>query len=127
MRAVQQYLAQSALARLWGETSVAEGLRREAVEELQHAERLMERLIELGVAPSAGNLVPSRLGRNVDELLRANHELELEAVRIYRDALAHTQRLRDTANANLLADILAEELRHVQDIENLRSQHVRHA
>jgi len=63
MSAVQQYLAQSVLARLWGDYALSSQLRREAVEELQHAERLMERLIILGVAPSAGNLPPARLGR----------------------------------------------------------------
>ena len=48
MGAVQQYLAQSVLARLWGDEALAAKLRREAEEELGHAERLMERLILLG-------------------------------------------------------------------------------
>jgi|LNFM01.1.fsa_nt_gb bacterioferritin len=126
-RAVQQYLAQSALTRLWGDVGLSDSLRREAVEELKHAERLMERLIELGIAPSAGNLLPARLGRNVDELLLANHELEVEAVRLYQEAHVHAQRMRDTANADLFADILAEELQHLQDLDHLRSEHVRNA
>ena len=121
MSAVQQYLAQSVLARLWGDEALSSKLRREAVEELGHAERLMERLIVFGVAPSAGNLPPSRLGRSVDDLLAADRELEVDAVRLYQEAVAHAQRMRDSDSVSLLADILAEEVEHVQDIDSLRN------
>ena len=121
MSAVQQYLAQSVLARLWGDEALSSKLRSEAVEELGHAERLMERLIAVGVAPSAGNLPPSRLGRSVDEMLAADRELEVEAVRLYQEAVAHAQRMRDSDSAALLTEILAEELEHVQEIDSLRN------
>jgi len=121
MSAVQQYLAQSVLARLWGDETLSSKLRSEAVEELGHAERLMERLIVLGVAPSAGNLPPSRLGRSVDELLAADRQLEVDAVRLYQEAVAHARRMRDSDGASLLAEILAEEMEHVQEIDSLRN------
>ena len=121
MSAVQQYLAQSVLARLWGDEALSSKLRSEAVEELGHAERLMERLIVLGVAPSAGNLPPSRLGRSVDELLAADRQLEVDAVRLYQEAVAHARRMRDSDGASLLAEILAEEMEHVQEIDSLRN------
>ena len=121
MRAVQQYLAQSVLARMWGDEALSSKLRSEAVEELGHAERLMERLIAVGVAPSAGNLPPSRLGRSVDEMLAADRELEVEAVRLYQEAVAHAQRMRDSGSAALLTEILAEEMEHVQEIDSLRN------
>ena len=121
MRAVQQYLAQSVLARMWGDDALSSKLRSEAVEELGHAERLMERLIAVGVAPSAGNLPPSRLGRSVDEMLAADRELEVEAVRLYQEAVAHARRMRDSGSAALLSEILAEEMEHVQEIDSLRN------
>ena len=120
MRAVQQYLAQSVLARMWGDEALSSKLRSEAVEELGHAERLMERLIAVGVAPSAGNLPPSRLGRSVDEMLAADRELEVEAVRLYQEAVAHARRMRDGGSVALLTEILAEEMEHVQEIDSLR-------
>ena len=120
MSAVQQYLAQSVLARLWGDEALSSKLRSEAVEELGHAERLMERLIAVGVAPSAGNLPPSRLGRSVDDMLAADRELEVEAVRLYQEAVAHARRMRDSDSAALLTEILAEEMQHVQEIDSLR-------
>ncbi|MFP5403491.1 MAG: bacterioferritin [Gammaproteobacteria bacterium] len=122
MSAVQQYLAQSVLARLWGDEALAAKLRHEAVEELGHAERLMERLILMGVAPSAGNLPPARLGRSADELLAADHVLEVDAVRLYQEALAHAQRMRDADSAALLTDILKEEVAHVQAIDGMAGQ-----
>ena len=121
MSAVQQYLAQSVLARLWGDEALSSKLRSEAVEELGHAERLMERLIVCGVAPSAGNLPPARLGRSVDDLLAADRVLEVDAVRLYQEAVAHARRMRDNDGAALLEEILAEEMEHVQEIDSLRS------
>lgn len=117
MNAVQQYLAQSVLARLWGDEKLAVELRHEAIEELGHAERLMERLILAGVAPSAGTLAPARLGRDADTLLAADERLELDAVRLYQQALFHAQRVRDPENAALLAAILEEETAHVRGIQ----------
>lgn len=119
MTAVQQYLAQSVLAKLWGEYELASQLRREAVEELGHAERLMERLILLGVAPSSGNLPPARLGRSVGDLLSADRVLEVDAVRLYEEALAHARRMRDADNAALLDSILAEEVAHVRELDGM--------
>jgi bacterioferritin len=117
MSAVQQYLAQSVLARLWGDADLAAHLRHEAIEELEHAERLMERLILLGVAPSAGNLPPARLGRRVEDLLASDRTLELDAVRLYQEALAHARRMRDADSAALLEGILGEELAHVRELD----------
>jgi len=121
MRAVQQYLAQSVLSRLRGDEALSVKLRHDAVEELAHAERLMEQLIRFGVAPSAGNLPPSRLGRSKEELLLADRELELDAVRLYQEALAHARRMRDTDTASLLTDILAEEMAHVREIDGMKN------
>lgn len=119
MAAVQQYLAQSVLARLWGDYGLASQLRREAVEELQHAERLMERLIVLGIAPSAGNLPPARLGRTVEDMLAADRVLEVDAVRLYEQAVSHAERMRDADSAALLKSILAEEIAHVHELDGM--------
>jgi len=119
MRAVQQYLAQSVLARLWGDASLAAELRREADEELEHAERLMAQLILLGVAPHAATLPPARLGRTPAELLAADVALENEAVQLYADALNHARRLRDDACLRLFEDLLADEVRHARELEKM--------
>ena len=126
MSAVQQYLAQSVLARLWGDEALAAHLRREAVEEMEHAERLMERLIQLGMAPSAGNLPPARLGRGIEDLLAVDRQLEVDAVRLYQEALAHVQRMRDPESAALLEGILGEELAHVRELDAMMTERTQH-
>ena len=124
--ALQQYLAQSALARLWGDTALAYALRHEALEELAHAERLMERLIVLGRAPAAGGLAPSRLGRDAQALWDADRQIETDAVLLYRDALAHAQRVRDGESAALLHELLQAEAAHLHGIDRHLGEASRH-
>ena len=127
LSAVQQYQAQSVLAKLWGETSLANYLKQEAVGELVHAEMLMEQLIMLGVAPNASALAPARLGRTVDELLLANRQLELDAVHIYQQAVLHANRVRDVGFASLMNSILDEERDHLTELDRMilgRKNHV---
>ena len=64
LSAVQQYQAQSVLARIWGEAPLSEQLQREVVEELRHAQRLMEHLIVLGVAPQRWQFVAGKTGQD---------------------------------------------------------------
>lgn len=124
--AVQQYLAQSVLARLWGEAQWAEHFQREAAEELGHAERLMERLILLGVAPGVSALAPARLGRTVDQLLLANRQMERDAVHLYQEALLHATRVRDGDLADLMRSILEEEKAHLADIDDMMKERINH-
>lgn len=124
--AVQQYLAQSVLARLWGQAELAAALRHEAAEELGHAERLMARLILLGVAPAAGPVAPARLGRDAEELRQANRLMEQEAVRLYQDALWHAQRVRDADSAALMQDILDQERAHLRALDSKLTEHPQH-
>jgi len=124
--AVQQYQAQSVLARLWGELPLADHLQHEAVQELGHAERIMERLILMGVAPSASGLAPARLGRTVDQLLMANRQMELEAVHLYQEALLHASRVRDGDVAALMQSILDEEKAHLADLDQMISERMNH-
>lgn len=124
--AVQQYLAQSTLALLWGQQGLADEWRRDAAEELAHAERLMERLIVLGVAPATGAMAPARLGRDADTLLRANRQLELDAVRLYQEALWHAQRVRDADTAALMQSLLDEEKSHLDALDHKLTERMKH-
>jgi len=112
MAAVQQYLAQSVLARLWGDAALAQRLHGDALEELGHASRLIEHQIRLGVTPCAGPLPVARLGQRAEELLAHNRQLEANAVQIYGDALVHVRRLRDEQTSALFEHLLREEHEH---------------
>lgn len=126
LSAVQQYLAQSALARLWGDAALAQRLRSEALEELEHAERLMQRQLLLGVAPSAGALAPARLGRTAQQLLAHDEQLERAAVQLYADALMHARRVRDGETAALFESLLHDERAHLAHIEQAAQAQATH-
>jgi bacterioferritin len=116
MAAVQQYLAQSVLARLWGDAELAQRLHGEALEELGHASLLIEQQIRLGVAPCAGQLPVSRLGQRAEDLLAHDRQLEANAVQIYGDALHHARRLRDEQTVALFEYLLREEREHLEKL-----------
>ncbi|MBS3936056.1 MAG: bacterioferritin [Sulfuritalea sp.] len=116
MAAAQHYLMQANLVELWGQPGLAAGLRADAQDELRHAETLMRRLLAYGVAPGGAQLFPVRLGRSVAELLAANRAVELAAVRLYEEALEYCRRMRNTTDGGVFADLLDEELKHLDRI-----------
>jgi bacterioferritin len=71
LSAVQQYMTQASLVELWGDAASADRFRQETVEEMQHAERLVQQMLSLGVAPAASQLKPVSTPRS-GGLLRLN-------------------------------------------------------
>ena len=119
LSAVQHYLTQACLCDLWGMPEAAAGLRREADEERDHVERIIERLLLLGLTPQATQLAPARPGRDRAEMLRSSHALETAAVRLYADAEAACVRLRDVTTAQLFADLRRDEERHLATLNRM--------
>ena len=68
LSAVQQYMTQASLAEAWGLPEAARRLREETVEEMQHAERIIQRMLALGVAPNGSHLRPAGVSRNLVDL-----------------------------------------------------------
>ena len=121
MAAVQQYMAQSKLCGLWGMADYCSHFRQDVTEELGHVESLMEALLKLGVAPHATQLPPVRLGRSLEEMIEIDRVLEVEAVRLYEEAAAYCTRVRDVDHHALFAQILRDELQHLDELDNMRS------
>ena len=121
MAAVQQYMAQSKLCGLWGMADYCSHFRQDVTEELGHVESLMEALLKLGVAPHATQLPPVRLGRSLEEMLEIDRVLEVEAVRLYEEAAAYCTRVRDFAHHALFAQILRDELQHLDELDTMGS------
>ncbi|MDD3759661.1 MAG: ferritin-like domain-containing protein [Acidithiobacillus sp.] len=115
--AVQQYLVQSRLCRLWGWQDWAESFARESREELEHAGLLSDQLLRMGIAPSAGTLRPSRPGRDLREMLEQDVAIEWSAVELYAEALDFSQRMRDAPTASLFAQLLEDEKGHLMHLQ----------
>jgi bacterioferritin len=112
--AVQLYSTQAKLVESWGLAEVAGKLGAEAGEELAHAQRIINRMLALGVAPNASQLRPVRLGRNLQELLQTNHAFESEVVHLYEDAMRHSARVGDHDSRLFFEALLAEERQHAR-------------
>ncbi len=117
LSAVQQYMTQASLAEAWGLPEAAVHLRQETVEEMQHAERIIQRMLALGVAPNASQLRPAGIARSLVDLLLQDSLLEAEIVSLYREATIFCRRVGDQANGDFFEDLLNEESAHAGEID----------
>jgi bacterioferritin len=116
LTAVQQYLTQAVLVETWGDTASADRFRRETVEEMQHAERLVNRMIRLGVAPGASQVRPAAHAGDLRGLLILNADLEHQLVSHYANAFDFCQRIGDSENGAFFHALWQEERRHGEDL-----------
>ena len=116
LSAVQLYSTQARLVSNWGLDKAAEHLRHEAREETEHAERIIARMIAVGVAPGASQLRPVKLGPDLVTLLKLNREFEIELVKLYQDAADYCSRLGFSNDQLFFQTLLGEEQQHAADL-----------
>ena len=112
LSAVQQYMTQAALLEAWGDGGAADRFRHETVEEMQHAERIVKRMIALGVAPAASQLRPVSTAANLEQLLQQNTLLEDGLIRHYDEASRFCRLIGDGENAEFFNALWEEEQHH---------------
>ena len=117
LTAVNQYWLHYRLLDNWGVHKLAEFERRESIDEMKHADKLTERVLFLDGLPNFQMLGRLRIGENVEEVLRADLELEMEALGQLKGAIAHCEKVRDYTSRDLFADILENEESHVDTLE----------
>ena len=118
LSAVQLYTTQARLVANWGLDKAAEKLRQEAHEEMEHVERIISRMLAIGVAPNASQLRPVKLGRDLLSLLEINRNFEMELVGLYRDAVKHCIRFARHDDRVFFEALLEEEEHHAHDLGN---------
>ena len=116
LSAVQLYSTQAMLTANWGLTEASEKFRAESIEEMGHAERIIGRMLALGVAPNASQLRPVRLGQTLQQLLEIDHAFEKELVKLYSDAVAYCTRSGDQDSRLFFEALLAEEQEHAKEL-----------
>ena len=117
LTAVQLYSTQSMLVATWGLTDVADKFREESREEMGHAERIISRMLALGVAPNASQLRPVKLGQNLQELLQHDYAFEKELVGLYENAASHCARSGDQDSRLFFEALCNEEKAHMQSLQ----------
>ncbi len=118
LSAVQLYSTQSRLTANWGLGKAADKFQAEAHEELQHAERIIARILAKGFAPNASQLRPVELGPDLLALLKVDQAFETELVKLYHDAAAfclHQQRDDDRV---FFHELMEEEQQHAAELND---------
>ena len=117
LTAVNQYWLHYRLLDNWGVARLAEFERHESIDEMKHADELSERILFLDGLPNFQMLGRLRIGENVEEILKSDLQLEVEAVQQLKGAIAHCETARDYVSRDLFARILANEEEHVDTLE----------
>ena len=113
LTAVNQYWLHYRLLDHWGVTRLADSERHESIDEMKHADELSERILYLDGLPNFQALGRLRIGESVEEVLRADLDLEREAVTQLKDAIFHCESVRDYVSRDLFARILSNEEEHI--------------
>ena len=117
LTAVNQYWLHYRMLDNWGMAKLADFERHESIDEMKHADRLAERILFLEGLPNFQLLGRLRIGETVEEILKADLALEYEALPLLKDAIAHSESVRDFVSRDLFADILENEEEHVDTLE----------
>ena len=117
LTATNQYWLHYRMLDNWGVEKLAKFERGESIDEMKHADRLAERILFLDGLPNFQSLNSLRIGENVEEILKADLALEMDAVGQLKGAIAHCESVRDYVSRDLFADILENEEEHVDTLE----------
>jgi bacterioferritin len=117
LTAVNQYFIASKMAANWGYHKLAKDYYDESIDEMKHAETLIERILFLDGLPNMQRLFPVQVGESVVEQFRLNYEMEQAAVQRYRDGSALCSRVGDPGTRVVMETFLASEEAHVDEAE----------
>jgi bacterioferritin len=117
LTAVSQYWLHYRLQADWGLGKLAKKSRAESIEEMNHADKLIDRIIFLEGHPNLQTLDPLRIGETPRESLECDLAAELEAVALYKEARDYCESVRDYVSKNIFEALLTDEEGHVDFLE----------
>jgi bacterioferritin len=117
LTAINQYFLHARILRHWGVTKLGKHEYDESIEEMRHADWLIERILFLGGLPNVQRLNQVMVGQTVEEILRADLKLEEKAMADLREGIAYCETVRDYVSRDLLRRILENEEEHVDFLE----------
>ncbi len=117
LTAINQYFLHSKMCENWGYFRLAAHYRKESIEEMVHAEKLMNRILFLDGTPNMTDLGSINIGRNVKAQYESDLQLEVDAVHHLNSAIKLSAEVGDNASRALFEEILADEEEHVDYLE----------
>jgi bacterioferritin len=118
LTAVSQYWLHYRLLEDWGFTKYAKKEREESIEEMQHADKLIARIIFLEGHPNLQTLNALEIGQNLKEVIEADLRGEYSARELYREAYDVCREVRDYASMELFRSLLEDEEGHINFLES---------
>ena len=122
LTAINQYMVHSEMCENWGYNKLHMDIRKQAMDEMHHAEWLIERMIFFEGTPTVSNLNPIKIGKTVTEMINNDDKDELDAVRSYNEAIKLARTVDDQGTVDLLTKILKMEEGHVDWADIQRAQ-----
>ncbi len=117
LTAIDQYFLHSRMLKNWGFGGLAKKEYDESVDEMKHAESLIDRILFLEGLPNMQDLGQLKIGRQVPEILANDLDLEMKAQPVLKDAIAHAEKVEDFVSRNLFQTILDDEEEHIDWLE----------
>jgi bacterioferritin len=117
LTAINQYFLHYRMLKHWGVTKLAKYEYGESIDEMKHADKLADRIFFLDGLPNFQDLGRLRIGETVEEILKADLALEMDAVPQLKNAIAYCEEVRDYVSRDLFAAILESEEEHIDTIE----------
>lgn len=117
LTAINQYFLHARILQHWGVTKLGKFEYRESIDEMKHADDLIQRILFLGGLPNLQRLNQVAVGETVEEILKADHALEEKAVDDLREAIAYCEGVRDYISRDLFDHILKNEEEHIDFLD----------
>jgi bacterioferritin len=117
LTAVSQYWLHYRLLNNWGLLEMAKVWRKESIEEMQHADKITERIIFLDGFPNMQVIDPLHIGQNVKEVLDCDLAAEVFARTLYEEAATHCHSVKDYVSRDLFEGIMKDEESHIDFLE----------
>jgi bacterioferritin len=117
LTAVNQYWLHYRLLDNWGFRDLAKKWRAESIEEMQHADKLIERIIFLDGFPNLQVLDPLRIGQNVKEVLDCDLAAEIDARNLYQEAATYCHSVKDYVTRDQFESLMKDEEHHIDFLE----------
>ena len=117
LTAVNQYWLHYRMLENWGYRDLAKKWRKESIEEMQHADKFIERIIFLDGFPNMQVLDPLHIGQNVKEILDCDLQAEISARALYQEAATYCHSVKDYPSRDLFEQLMADEEGHIDFLE----------